>query len=84
MSDKVKQVIGALDMLADDTSVPRNIRRGANDAKGKLSGNEPIDVRAMGAMSILDDLANDPNIPMHGRTLIYSIMSQLEIISQSG
>ncbi|NLU46204.1 MAG: UPF0147 family protein [Euryarchaeota archaeon] len=83
MSDKVKQVMSALDMLTEDTSVPRNIRKGATDAKSKLAGKDPIDVRAMGAMSILDDLANDPNIPMHGRTLIYGIMSQLEIISQS-
>ncbi|UAL07779.1 MAG: UPF0147 family protein [Candidatus Methanogranum gryphiswaldense] len=83
MVDKIKPVVDALDMLAEDTSVPRNIRKGATDAKAKLSGKDPIDVRATGAITILDDLANDPNIPMHGRTLIYNIMSQLEIISQS-
>lgn len=83
MADKIKQVADALDMLAEDTSVPRNIRKGAADAKVKLVGKEALDVRATGAISILDDLANDPNIPMHGRTLIYNIMSQLEVISQS-
>jgi uncharacterized protein len=83
MVDKIKPVVDALDMLAEDTSVPRNIRKGATDAKAKLLGKDPIDVRATGAITILDDLANDPNIPMHGRTLIYNIMSQLEIISQS-
>jgi len=83
MADKIRQVADALDMLAEDTSVPRNIRKGAADAKTKLMGKEPIDVRAGGALSILDDLANDPNIPMHGRTLIYNIMSQLEVIGQS-
>ncbi len=83
MIDKTKQVADALDMLAEDTSIPRNIRKGATDAKSKLMGKDPMDVRATGAMTILDDLANDPNIPMHGRTLIYNIMSQLEIISQS-
>jgi uncharacterized protein len=83
MVDKIKPVVDALDMLAEDTSVPRNIRKGATDAKAKLAGKDPIDVRATGAITILDDLANDPNIPMHGRTLIYNIMSQLEVISQS-
>ena len=82
--DKVKQVSDALDMLAEDTSIPRNIRKGATDAKNKLNDkNDAIDVRANGAISILDDLANDPNVPMHGRTLIYQIMSQLEIIAKS-
>lgn len=83
MADKIKQVSDALDMLAEDTSVPRNIRKGAADAKTKLNGKDALDVRATGAITILDDLANDPNIPMHGRTLIYNIMSQLEIISRS-
>ncbi|OPX64497.1 MAG: hypothetical protein A4E30_00516 [Methanomassiliicoccales archaeon PtaB.Bin215] len=31
-----------------------------------------------GAIGKLDDLANDPNIPMHGRTVIYRIISELE------
>ena len=80
--DKVKQVVDVLENLADDTSVPRNIRKGASDAKIKLMDtNNAMDVRATNAMMILDDLANDPNIPLHGRTLIWNVISQLEVIS---
>jgi uncharacterized protein (UPF0147 family) len=43
-----------------------------------------MDVRATSAILILDDLANDPNIPLHGRTLIWNVISQLEVLSQSG
>jgi uncharacterized protein len=76
---KIEQVCGGLDMLQEDTRVPRNIRRGAEDAK-KLLLNDTLafDVRKSNAINILDDLSNDPNIPLHGRTLIYSIVSQLE------
>lgn len=82
---KIKQITDVLDNLADDSSVPRNIRRGATDAKVRLlDTKDALDVRATSAMIILDDLANDPNIPMHGRTLIWQIISQLEILSQSG
>jgi uncharacterized protein (UPF0147 family) len=28
----------------------------------------------------MDDLANDPNIPLHGRTLIWNVISQLETV----
>jgi len=81
--EKMGQILSVLDQLAEDTSVPRNIRRGATDAKGLLLSNEePLDVRAAGAISILDELANDPNIPMHGRTLIYNILFQLEDIQK--
>ena len=38
-ADKVKQVTDVLDMLAEDTSIPRNIRKGATDAKARLLDN---------------------------------------------
>ena len=79
---KVKQITDVLDQLTEDTSVPRNIRRGAKDAKDLLLGQkDALDVRAASASFILDELANDPNIPLHGRTLIWNIISQLETVS---
>ena len=78
---KLKQIIDVLDQLAEDTSVPRNIRRGATTAKERLlQSKEALDVRSASAIFILDELANDPNIPLHGRTLIWNIISQLETI----
>jgi hypothetical protein len=81
---KIKQITDILDLLAEDSSVPRNIRKGATDAKTRLlDTKDAMDVRATSAIMILDDLANDPNIPLHGRTLIWNVISQLEILSQS-
>ncbi len=78
---KLKQIIDVLDQLSEDTSVPRNIRRGATSAKERLlQTKDALDVRAASAIFILDELANDPNIPLHGRTLIWNIISQLETI----
>lgn len=83
-TDKTKQIIDVLDILAEDSSVPRNIRKGASDAKIRLMDTkDAMDVRATSAIIILDDLANDPNIPLHGRTLIWNAISQLEVLSQS-
>jgi uncharacterized protein (UPF0147 family) len=77
--DILNQVCDGLDMLNEDVSIPRNIRRGADEVKTILlnTGN-PMDVRVATATSRLDELANDPNIPLHGRTLIWNIMSRLE------
>ena len=84
MADKIKQVSDALDILAEDTSVPRNIRKGATDAKARLlDTKDALDVRAAGAINILDDLANDPNVPLHARTLIWQIISQLETVGKT-
>jgi len=79
--EKVRQISSVLDQLAEDTSVPRNIRRGAKEAKELLlNSKDALDVRAASATFILDELANDPNIPLHGRTLIWNIISQLETV----
>jgi len=81
METRLRQIMEVLDQLAEDTSVPRNIRRGAADAKERLlRKNEALDVRSASAIMILDELANDPNIPLHGRTLIWNIISQLETV----
>lgn len=78
---KLEQVAEVLDQLIEDSSIPRNIRRGAEDAKETLlEGDEELDVRIASAISILDDLVNDPNIPLHARTLIWNVMSGLETI----
>ena len=79
IKEQIQGLIEYLDQLAEDTSVPRNIRKGATDAKAHLlNEDEAPDVRAASATYILDDLANDPNLPLHARTQIWNIMSQLE------
>jgi len=76
---KIDQICDGLNMISEDNSIPRNIRRGAEEVKQILiKTGEPIDLRVASATSILDELANDPNIPLHGRTLIWNIMSRLE------
>ncbi|OPY33413.1 MAG: hypothetical protein A4E32_00700 [Methanomassiliicoccales archaeon PtaU1.Bin124] len=81
---KMNQILEVLDQLSEDTSVPRNIRRGATEAKTRLEHpTEPMDVKIAGAIGKLDDLANDPNIPMHGRTVIYRIITELENVLKS-
>ena len=79
--ENIKQIIVIMDQLSEDTSVPRNIRRAAVECKDRLrKKEEALDVRTASVIFKLDDMANDPNIPLHGRTLIWNIISQLEQI----
>lgn len=81
--ERLGQIIVVMDQLAEDTSVPRNIRRGAVECKERLQKREEaLDVRTASAIFKLDEMANDPNIPLHGRTLIWNIISQLEQVKQ--
>lgn len=80
----IKNITDVLDFLASDDSIPKNIRRGASEAKTRLlDAKEAMDVRATGAMTILDDLANDNNTPLHARTLIWKATSELEGLAAS-
>jgi uncharacterized protein (UPF0147 family) len=70
-----------LEYISNDNSVPRNIRRSANDILETLSKkDEPLFLRTSSSISILEDISNDPNIPVHTRTLIWDVASQLETI----
>ena len=80
----INEIVASLDDLVNDTSVPRNIRRGAKEASTKwlMNTSKPFDVRIFTVINILEELADDPNIPMHARTQIYGIISNLESVNQ--
>ncbi|MDY6965936.1 MAG: UPF0147 family protein [Halobacteriota archaeon] len=81
-NEVIKQCIDMLDTVTGDDSVPRNIRRAADNVKSILSDNKDSpNVRAASVISMLDDISNDPNIPVHTRTLIWGIASQLETVT---
>ncbi len=77
----IEQCVEVLERIMSDDAVPRNIRRSAENVKAILldeSVNEAV--KAASAISILDEISNDPNIPLHTRTLIWNVASQLETI----
>jgi uncharacterized protein len=76
---QLERIAQSLVALSEDGSVPRNIRRGAQSARDELlKAAVALDVRVASAVYVLDDLANDSNLPTHGRTAIWSIISSLE------
>lgn len=80
-TETIRQCIEVLDRIINDDSVPRNIRRNADNMKNILSNEkEPPSVRAAMVISKLDEIGNDPNVPIHTRTLIWGLSSQLETI----
>ncbi len=76
---KLEDAISALESIAQDNSVPKNIRKHSQDILERLNNKEQsIQVRLNAAISVLDDMSNDPNIPVHTRTKLWQIASLLE------
>ncbi|MFX1293425.1 MAG: UPF0147 family protein [Promethearchaeota archaeon] len=82
MKKKKKQVILIFSSIVEDTSVPRNIRRAANDAITSMEDEtiEFLAIRASNAISTLDEISQDPNCPLYARTKIWNAVSVLETI----
>jgi len=79
--DAFERCTEILQHIMGDTSVPRNIRRAAEESKEILAReDEEPTIRASTVISILDEISNDPNIPIHARTLIWNVLSELESI----
>jgi uncharacterized protein (UPF0147 family) len=78
---KIKQALAVLGAVSEDSTTPRNIRRSAKDAIAALQGSEftPA-VRASNAVSLLDDILQDPNMPPYTRVKLWNVMSLIEAI----
>ncbi|MGD8505938.1 MAG: UPF0147 family protein [Candidatus Bathyarchaeota archaeon] len=79
--ERVKQAIAVLGMVSEDTTTPRNIRRAAKESIDALELTEYTPaVRASNAISVLDDILQDPNMPPYTRVKLWNVMSLLEAI----
>jgi len=78
---KIRQAIVMLMRIINDTAVPRNIRRAATEAIKQLR-DESVSpaVRAANAISILDEISQDPNMPIYARTIIWNVITLLETV----
>ena len=78
---RIEEAMNVLGMVSEDTTTPRNIRRAAKQSiiALQISENTPA-VRAANAISILDEILQDPNMPPYTRVKLWNVMSLLEAI----
>jgi uncharacterized protein (UPF0147 family) len=71
-------VIELLEQIVNDRTVPKNIRAAAEEAHAAINGTTAVELKISTAISTLDDIINDTNMPMYTRTQIWNIVSMLE------
>ena len=78
---KIQQALAVLGEVSEDSTTPRNIRRSAKDALSTLQSSEYTPaVRASNAVSMLDEILQDPNMPPYTRVKLWNVMSFIEAI----
>ena len=66
--------------IAEDTTVPRNVR--SNVVTGLetylMNEKDDLDLRIYSTISVLEEQINDTNIPQHARTRLFEFIRDLE------
>ncbi len=80
---KLAKATVSLNQIADSNITPRNIRKIVKDSIMMLQDQkQSVAVRAANAISLLDEVAQDPNMPSFARVTLWSAVSELESIRE--
>jgi uncharacterized protein (UPF0147 family) len=90
MSDKKAQnqksfdlALQTLTQIASNPTTPKNIKKTISDLITNLkSSQDPMPIRVANAISHLDDITQDPNMPSYVRVTLWQAVSTLESIRE--
>lgn len=81
--EQLKGAIQALSEVVSNHSTPKMIRKSITDLVTELLTDEySKSVRAANAISVLDDITQDPNMPSYVRVTLWQAVSKLEGIRE--
>ncbi len=81
--ETLKAAVETLNQIAENPSTPKNIRKNISDLANELKSEEfSVSVRAANAISTLDDITQDPNMPSYVRVTLWQAVSTLEGIRE--
>ena len=78
MDSNFQGIVDLLEGLEQDVSIPKNVRLSIVKARNALTTKTDINEATSGCIYALDEIVNDVNLPMHARTVIWNILSELE------
>ncbi len=82
-TETLNAAITTLEEIASNPSTPKNIKKSITDLIIELKKQEyAVSVRAANAISILDDITQDPNMPSYVRVTLWQAVSALERIRE--
>lgn len=82
-TETLNSAIITLEEVANNPSTPKNIKKNLADLVGDLKKEEySVSVRAANAISALDDITQDPNMPSYVRVTLWQAVSTLERIRE--
>ena len=82
-TETLNQAIATLEEIVSNPSTPKNIKKSIIDLTAELKkGEYSVSMRAANAISLLDDITQDPNMPSYVRVTLWQAVSALERIRE--
>lgn len=82
-TETLNQAVATLEEIASNPSTPKNIKKSITDLAIELKKQEySVSMRAANAISLLDDITQDPNMPSYVRVTLWQAVSTLERIRE--
>ena len=79
----LKEAIDTLNQISSSPTTPKTIKKSVLDMVTDLQGEkDSMSVRAANAISVLDDVTQDPNLPSYVRVSLWQAVSKLEAIRE--
>jgi uncharacterized protein (UPF0147 family) len=75
-----EEVASLLEGILNDRGVPKNVKASVEEAFNMLKKPDAGNVKVAEAVSILDEVATDPNLSVYTRTLLWDAVSKLEAL----
>ena len=76
--EKFKEILNILAQIESDNTVPKNTRGKIKEVMAILSVEPNDNIKLDQAKQGLDEIAEDPNIPVYTRTQVWNVVSALE------
>lgn len=81
--EAMKDSLETLTQIVESGTTPKTIKKSIMELITELNGTEySLSVRAANAISMLDDVTQDPNMPSYVRTQLWQAVSKLESIRE--
>ncbi len=81
--EALKDAIQILEQIATNNATPKTIKKSTIEMVNSLkSVEDSMSVRAANAISMLDDITQDPNMPSFVRVSLWQAVSKLESIRE--
>ncbi len=71
-----------LSSLIEDGAIPKNIRTRIEEVSEKMKEQEDMPTLLSMMTYSLEDIVNDVNLPMHARTNLWNILSEIEMLKE--